>query len=189
MGFDFRIADKKSENIFNQMFVGFYKPLCSYAYLYVNDMETAREIVQDVFVRFWEKASLDESQFVLKSYLYVSVRNACVDYLKHNRLQQEYRSKILLEYVNAYDDHFGELVAKELSKKIEEAVSMLSPQCQKVFRLSRFEHLKNKEIASQLDISLKAVEAQMSKALHFLKDQLSEYYFILLLVSLTDYFS
>jgi RNA polymerase sigma-70 factor (ECF subfamily) len=170
----------EDENVFNHMFVNYYKPLCNYAYRYVNDMEAAREITQGVFVKFWEKASFNEAPFVLKSYLYASVRNACIDYLKHNRLHQEYRSKILLEYADTYDDHFEQIVAKELSNRIEEAVSMLPPQCQKIFRLSRFEYLKNKEIADELNISLKAVEAQISKALHFLKEQLSDYYFILL---------
>lgn len=178
----------EEENVFNRMFVEYYKPLCNYAFHYVNDVETSREITQDVFLKFWEKADFDEAQIVLKSFLYVSIRNACIDFLKHNRLHQEYRSKILLEYAVTYNDHFDQIVAKELSKKIEKAVSKLPPQCQKVFRLSRFEHLKNKEIAGNLNISLKAVEAQMSKALFFLKSQLTEYYFIILSGCLLDYF-
>ena len=188
MSQNLRYSRNEDDNVFNRMFVDFYKPLCNYAFHYVNDVEISREITQDVFVKFWEKANFDEVPVVLKSFLYVSVRNACIDFLKHNRLQQEYRSKILLEYVVTYNDHFDQIVANELSRKIEEAVCKLPPQCQKIFRLSRFQHLKNREIAGDLNISLKAVEAQISRALLFLKSQLSEYYFVVIFGCLLNYF-
>src|ERR1035437_3182929 len=127
MGLNIHVNNKEYEKVFNQLFVDYYKPLCGYAHFFVNDVEVAREIIQDIFLRFWEKAPSNENNIALKSYLYTSTRNACIDYLNHNRLHQEYRSKILLEDEKSYDDHFGQLVAKELSKKIEAAVSLLPP--------------------------------------------------------------
>jgi RNA polymerase sigma-70 factor, ECF subfamily len=170
-----RIGD---EQLFERIFVNHYKYLCNYAYYFIHDTEEAREIVQDVFVKFWEKASFDKPLAALKSYLYSSVKNSSIDYLKHNLVRQEYRSRILLECSEETDENFEQILVKELSIRLEEAVQKLPPRCQKIFRLSRFECMKNKDIALEMNISVKAVEAQISKALLVLRDKLSDLYML-----------
>jgi len=175
------VSKLDDEQIFERLFVSHFKYLCNYSYYYIHDTEEAKEIVQNVFLQFWEKASFDKPIAALKSYLYTSVRNACIDYLKHNMIEQEYRSKILLECSEESEENFEQILVNELSAKLEEAVQLLPPQCQKIFRLSRFECRKNKDIALELNITLKAVEAQISKALVFLRDKLSGSYTLILL--------
>ena len=166
----------EDEKIFENLFVSNYKYLCNYAYYFLHETEESKEIVQDVFVKFWEKADFHLPVNSLKSYLFSAVRNACLDFLKHHTVEKAYRNKILLECSETTEENFEKILFKELSGKLEEAVMSLPAQCQKVFRLSRFESKKNKEIAAELNISVKAVEAHIGKALQIIRNKLGDSY-------------
>ena len=81
--------------IFNFLFITYYKQLCIYAYNYIHDIETAKELVQDVFMKLWEKVLSEENHSSFKSFLYTSVRNAAIDHLRHSKTHSEYEQKIL----------------------------------------------------------------------------------------------
>jgi len=164
--------DEKSLEL---LFRSLYKPLYRFAMSYVKADEDAREIVQDAFVTLWEKRhTLDLSKSV-KSYLSTTVRNKCLNHLRDNRKF----SRELLDLENLREEAAYEqpdnLVEREIRDKINTSIEELPEKCREIFILSRYHHLKYQEIAGRLQISVKTVETQMSKALQHLRHRLSDY--------------
>lgn len=169
---------KAFEILYNEQ----YTSLCHFAQRFVFDLDTAREIVQDVFVRIWEKRTSLPVEISLKTYLYTSVRNKCLDYLKHLNVEYEFEKKRIKEILepgnnsfNTIDDPLDGLITKELENAIREAIENLPEKCREIFELSRFKGLKYREIAEELSISVKTVETQMSRAIEALKKKLSNH--------------
>jgi RNA polymerase sigma-70 factor (ECF subfamily) len=156
--------------------------MCFFAIQYVKDHDTAREIVQEAFVNLWEKRQSIDTDKSPKSYLSTTVRNRCFNYLRDHKKFD--RQLIEFEGLDSYTDHFDQdhLVTDELKKKIEAATAALPEKCREVFLLNRMEHMKYQEIAEHLGISIKTVEAQMSKALKQMREKLAEYLTLLLIV-------
>ncbi len=168
---------------FEQVFNTHYANLCRYAQKYVIDLDNAREIVQDTFVKFWEiKHSLLHDTSV-KSYLYKAVRNNCLDYLKHIRISNEYKEDLLRKImdsgfrsITSPENCLNGLIQKELENRINDAIASLPDRCREIFELSRFKGLKYREIAGELNISIKTVETQMSRAIQSLHKKLVDYF-------------
>jgi RNA polymerase sigma-70 factor, ECF subfamily len=162
------------ERSFEQLFLNYFKPLCSYAFRFTNETEAAEEIVQDFFVRLWEKRMAIEIDSSLNNYMFRSVKNHCLNLIQHNKIKNRYSEKIK-EASNPTIEPSQFFIEPELIEKIEKAISLLPEKRREVFRLSREEGLKYKEIAEKLNISVKTVEAQMGFALKFLREQLNDY--------------
>jgi RNA polymerase sigma-70 factor (ECF subfamily) len=160
---------------FEMLFKVYYKTLCQYAYSFLNDRGNAEEIVQNTFIKMWERKSELHVQTSLKAYLYTMVRNGSLNQLKHERvrLQHAQRQTQLME--TARDLVEEKVSSDDLESKIQEAINLLPEQCKLVFQLSRFEQLKYHEIADQLQISVKTVENHMGKALKLMRLQLKDY--------------
>lgn len=164
--------------VFEEMFRIYYTPLCIYASCITGQTEAAEEIVQELFYVLWrdrEKLPLLHS---LKSYLYSAVRKESLEYLEHEEVKQRYWNMILTN--NENNDLTGnaqnETEYKELQHIIIEVVKSLPEQRNRIFRMHRFEGKKYKEIASILHISIKTVEAEISKALKAIKTKVELYY-------------
>lgn len=160
------------------LFKRFYKPLRAYAFRFVNDKDLSEDIVQDVFYELWKRRESirfeDES---VKSYLFKAVYTHALNAL--DKKQQDvyplkperdgYIGSVRSSYMQNSEQS---LLLKELEEEIMSYINTLPPQCHKIFMLSRSYGLKNREIAEQLNISIKAVEKQISKALSGLKEYL-----------------
>lgn len=178
---DFKQAIQQGNMVvFEQMFRNYYERLCNYANTILNDMDEAEEIVQSTFLGLWEKRLNVEIHTAIKPYLYQAVHNRCLNYLEHLKVRQAHRQYYEQNTDVATDSVSHLTIARELEKEIEEAISSLPPQCQTVFRLSRFEGLTYAEIAQQLNISVKTIENHMGKALKILRERLKDYLPILL---------
>lgn len=163
--------DKRAfELIFNQ----YYSVMVPYAYRFMDTREEAEEIVQDVFVKFWEKCESLSEDSSIKSYLYRAVHNSCLNYIKHEKVKDGYRQYMVYTMESSYQNEFDEGGDNELHKRIHAEIESLPPRCAEIFRLSRFEGLKYQEIADHLAISVKTVEVQMGKALRVLRDNLQD---------------
>ncbi|MBA7578041.1 RNA polymerase sigma-H factor [subsurface metagenome] len=168
---------------FEQVFNTHYASLCRHAQKYVIDLDNAREIVQDTFVKLWEiKHSLTRDTSV-KSYLYKAVRNNCLDYLKHIRISNEYKEDLLRKIMDSGfrsiaspENCLNGLIEKELEDRINDAIASLPDRCREIFELSRFKGLKYREIAKELNISIKTVETQISRAIQSLHKKLAYYF-------------
>ncbi len=159
-----------NKNALKTIFDSYYRPLCNYAFQFINDTDQAEEVVQDLMVRLWEKRNTLTIGTSLKNYLYRSVRNQCINLIQHEKVKQLHAQKIkdALFTEEAADSYHLE---PELMDRLEAGIEALPEKQREIFRLSREEGLKYREIAGQLHISLKTVEAQMGLALKTLREK------------------
>lgn len=169
------------ENAFEMIFRSYYQSLCNYAYSFLSDRDEAEEVVQSSFITIWEKRSTLDITVSFKAYLYRSVRNACLNVIKHEKIKQRHAEHQAVMQVHGFESTSQTVLTNELEGKIFDAMQQLPQQCRLVFKLSRFEDLKYSEIAEQLSISVKTVENQMGKALKIMREQLKDYLPLILL--------
>lgn len=163
------------ENAFDYLFNFYYPGLILYANKYLEDNHLAEEIVQAVFLKLWQDRRSIEINSSVKSYIFQTVRNKCLDVLKHRKIRDNYVKNVQQENEPSDNDTWNTYVESELYVILIGAIEKLPPECQKIFRYSRIRNLSNKEIAEKLDISIKTVENQISKALKFLRIELKDY--------------
>ena len=164
------------ENAFAHVFKLYYGALLNYAGRILRDTELANDLVQETFCRFYENRQKLNVSISLKSYLYKSVYNACLDVIKHRKVEAEYLNRELLDFYFSKVIQTPEaelaLQNEELREAVQEAIDKLPERCREIFVLSKVEGLSNKQIAEQLDISIKTVETQMTTAFAKLRKEL-----------------
>jgi RNA polymerase sigma-70 factor, ECF subfamily len=158
---------------FQEVFEQYYKPLCRFAGGYISDIDSAEEIVQQVFINLWEHREEIDPQKAIKSYLFTSVKNRCLNYIRDNKKFRNYYLDVELELEIPVSDNDKTEMA-DLEKQVADALDKLPEKCREVFMMCRFEDMKYKDVALKLDISQKTVEAQMSKALKILREELKD---------------
>lgn len=176
---------KGDEQVFEEFFKTYYERLCNYANTILNDMDEAEEMVQGAFLAMWEKRETIEVHSSLKSYLYRAVYNSSLNHVKHLKVRQKYDNRHQHNATLEHNSTSESLIASELDAIAQNAINNLPPQCQNVFKLSRFENLSYAEIAEQMGISVKTVENHMIKALKVLREKLKDYLPLLIWVLLS----
>lgn len=167
---------QRNEAAFEQVFKAHFKNLHAYACTIVRNDAVAEGIVQNVFLKLWDRSSSLNIQTSVAAYLYRAVYNESCNHLKHQKVKQSYAQYAHQTMSEATKETASKkLAVAELEQKIKTALSELPEQCRTVFQLSRFEELKYQEIADKLDISIKTVEAQMGKALKLMRIKLADY--------------
>ena len=159
---------------FQAIFLKYYPALCHFAFQFLNDREIAEETVQDLFVRFWEKRETLNIEVSIKHYLFRSVKNNCLNQIQHEKVKKQYASQ-MQEVVNQEPNPDNYFIEVNLLEKIEKSIESLPPKRREIFRLSRENGMKYKEIAETLNISIKTVEAQMGLALKHLRQELKDF--------------
>jgi RNA polymerase sigma-70 factor (ECF subfamily) len=168
----FEEIKKGNTRAFEYLFKQYYQRLCGYAVRFISDRDTVEDIIQECFMKMWEKKEILQSISV-SSLLFAMVRNACLDYLKHSAIVERHSIEYLATIEGeeklyhadfSFDTEYATLY-RELEEQIRRVMDGLPNRCKEVFVLSRFEGLKNREIAEKLQISVKAVENHISKAL------------------------
>jgi len=168
------------EYSFELLFRKYYVRLCGFANKFLNDPEESREIVQDVFLGLWEVREDIRPEDSLNSYLFRITQNKCINKLRRRRVESKYTEILQLVYAEKSEiSPYDSLLGNELEHEISTAVGKLPVKCREIFDLSRMEGLKYSEIATMLQISVKTVEAQMSKALKILRLELKDYLMML----------
>lgn len=176
------------EQAFELFFRKYYVQLCAFANKFLNDPEEAREIVQDVFAQIWEGRDEIDPERSMKSYVFMITQNRSLNKLRRKKVESLYTEIYKLVYIEHLEFSPVEcLTAREMEDQIVQSISKLPTECRKVFELSRIEGLKYKEIAFNLHISVKTVEAQMSKALRILRIELSDYLILLIIALISNY--
>jgi len=162
---------------FEKIFKLHYSKLIFFANKFVNDLDTAEELVSETFASLWEKRHKYSFDSSFSGFLYKIVQNRCLNYLKHKKVESEYVNYLFKNNLlnEASDFEEKKFAAKEFEKYILEAINNLPARCREVFKLSRFEQKKNKEIATLLNISNKTVERQMTIALEKLRFRLQHF--------------
>jgi RNA polymerase sigma-70 factor (ECF subfamily) len=157
-----------NEQAYKFIFNEYYALLTAFAYKYLHDLDTSKEIVQNVFVKFYEKRNKIEITISLKSYLYQMVYHDCISFIRSRNYLELHKDK-LSEYQKNSFDYQVFIEQSEEEYKLYKLIEQLPSQCKKIFKLNRFDNKKNGEIAKNLNISVRTVETQLSKALKFLK--------------------
>lgn len=168
---------------FEFLFKGYYVKLVFFASKFLNNMEGAEEIVSDTFTYLWEQKAEINITTSTNAYLYKMVQNRCLNYIKHKKIENEYvdylaKNNLLADFYRTQSEPY---LQKELQEQIAKAINELPERCREIFKMSRFEHLKNKEIAEQLNISPKTVERQMTIALEKMRHYLQHLFLIIAL--------
>lgn len=167
------------------LFRRLYPRLCAFANRYLHSMDDAEDIVQEVFFRIWKnRTALDENKS-FSTYLFSAVKNGSLNLLEHRKHENKYAEIMAVLYLQPRrDDSIESLVAKDIEHDFNKALDHLPESCRKVFELSRFEGLKYQEIADRLNISIKTVETQMSRALFKIRFELKDHLAGLLIVAI-----
>ncbi len=181
-----RRADPFRDDNYNTLFNELYTPLCRFAMKFVTNKDVAEDIVQDLFVYLWENWERLSGSPAIKSYAYTAIKNRALNYLKKEFLKE--RAEDPLELLSDNQEHKlpnpQELIEnKELEAIIERALESLPAKCRTVFTLKRFGDLNNKEVAEQLNISIKTVENQMTIALRKLTAFINEHWGLAILIA------
>jgi RNA polymerase sigma-70 factor (ECF subfamily) len=179
--------DVFNEKAFNVLFDTHYVSLCRFAAGYINDFSAAEEIVQQVFINIWDKRNNIEQEKSLSSYLFTSVKNRCLNHIRDSKKFRSYYLDVEAEMEVPVYDH-DRISESDLENEIARAIDKLPVKCREVFELCRFEELSYKNTALKLGISVKTVEAQMSKALKILKSELKHLLILFIIWYLTGYF-
>jgi RNA polymerase sigma-70 factor (ECF subfamily) len=162
------------ERAFKALFQKYYSAMCHFARQFLNDSEMAEETVQELFVRIWEKRSTLNIETSVKHYFFRSVRNQCLNQIQHQKIRQQYANVVKESSYQKIDPEQC-YIEVNLMERIEKSIQSLPAKRQEIFRLSREQGLKYKEIAEELNISIKTVEAQMGLALKYLREDLKEF--------------
>lgn len=155
------------EAIFHEIFKMFHSRLCFFASRITGDNIAIEDIVQDAFLKLWHKRTDFDSLAAIQSFLYVSVRNSCLNDLKH---QQVVKSKMAdIQIVKRSELEEPDIIEPEVLDKLFRAISALPDGCRSVLHLGYFQKMKNQEIAEYLKISINTVKTQKKRALHLLR--------------------
>ena len=184
------LVNNKDSILFDELFRQYSRPLFYYAAKFVDD-EAAKDIVQDTFVKLWSD-QLTVIRQSLNSLLFTMVRNSCLQQLEKQKVKNKYTDSALLmlreEELRFFGEEKSSLIEQELEDKLNVVLNNLPFRCRQIFLLSRFENKKNKEIAEELAISLKAVEKQITKALATIRIEMKDYLPLLMLYFSSDLF-
>ncbi|HTI09049.1 MAG TPA: RNA polymerase sigma-70 factor [Puia sp.] len=182
-----RSIQQKDGQAFENYYKTHYKAFFLAAFTYLKDAGIAEEIVNDVFVKVWEDSDTIQIESSLRAYIYRAVINRSLNQLDKSRKTREQQKEYSRRPEGSFDSRAIE--ENELKIRLYQAIDQLPEQCQKVFRMSRFEQLKQQEIANRLNISIKTVKNHITHALKQLSKVLIDWNAMpLWIVVLKDFF-
>lgn len=165
---------------FEELFRSCFTPLCSFAQKYVGDIDEAKDIVHNVFINLWNKREEVDLNTSLKSYLFQGVYNRSLNYIRDHKKLVKFDTPQSEAELGQYLESKDHLESEEAEGRINRALDELPDKCREIFLMNRFDGLKYREIAKKLNISIKTVETQMSRALKTLREKLSDMITVLL---------
>lgn len=161
------------EKTFEELYNRYWLKLLEIAYQKTGHYEAAREIVQGLFIRLWERRAVLEIKGPLENYLFIAVKYRVINFI-HKQATTSEREKAHLLPVAWENQTEDQLNYRELNEQLRQAVRKLPEKSRVVFELSRYKHYSNKGIASKLNISEKAVEYHITRSLKLLRSYLKD---------------
>jgi len=161
------------ESAFQALFDAYAESLLDFAFGYIGDVQVCEDIVQEVFVRIWRTRTKLNPELSLRAYLYRSVRNEALKYLRHEKVEREAEGYLqALFYHPDTPTPEDELYHAELTVLLDRTIRQLPERCRTIFLMSKFDGLSYSEIAYILDISINTVKTQMGRAFASLRKNL-----------------
>ncbi|MBL7766693.1 MAG: RNA polymerase sigma-70 factor [Chitinophagaceae bacterium] len=181
---DIQLAQALSKGdiqVYEKVYKTYFKPLHAYACTILKDEIAGEEIVQQIFLKLWERKEKIDIQTSLKAYLYKAVYFDSLNLIKHEKIKSNYQNHTQYVMKNTQaESPVAKVQHSNLEDRLRKALNELPEQCRTVFQLSRFEELKYREIAAKLSISEKTVETHMGKALKLLRLKLVDFLVIII---------
>lgn len=168
---------------FGVLFKKYFASMCIVAKRYISDTQAAEDIVQDIFIRLWEKKQEYQEIPDLQVFLYVWIKNRCLDYLRSKKNRVEYTQSELIHQEEIFRDITQE---EEICRMLDETIALLPSQSAKIIRLT-LEGKQNKEISESLNISVNSVKTLKYNALHAMRTRLKKEYYLLLFFLFRDF--
>lgn len=160
---------------FKQVFHTWHKPLCFFASRIVKDPDLAEDLVQDVFLAFWDRdLSAFPNEKAIKTFLFNSVQNRCIDYFRAQECRERNKDKVAPKIQYEQDCFLFQQIEAEVTAELFRAVNELPDRCREIFCLAYLQEKEEKEIAELLHISINTVKTQKQRAKLFLKTRLGE---------------
>lgn len=166
-----RLLQQNDRSAIDSIFLNYHSFLCRVSFRIVNDTEAAKDVVQEVFIKLWRNRKELDIRYSLEAYLKRAVVNTSLNYVESKKRFTPL--DLHAEAINETEEHPAGV--NELSSRIDFAINRLPLRTKAVFSLIRFEEMSYKEVAESLNISLKAVEKEMMKALRLLREALKEF--------------
>lgn len=185
---NFESFKEGNETAFGYFYEKYFRRIQSFCVQFIYDAEEAENMAQEAFVHLWQNRDSVDSINGIQSFLYTYSKSKCLNLIRHNKVKDKFKNDLLnqkereldIEVLNSIS--FDTLELTELERIIQESISDLPPKTREVFIKKRFENKKNSEIAAEMQVTLKAVEAHMTKALKILKTKLSDYLFLIFIL-------
>ncbi|MDR2919403.1 MAG: RNA polymerase sigma-70 factor [Tannerella sp.] len=178
------MRNTEKDSTFEDIYVHYYARLKRFAQEYVVSEEDAENILQDVFLDFWEKREVLLSHVNVIAFLFTSIKNRCIDFLRRKMLEQEVTNLIQEEYLltlqmnlnslQTFNEHI--FTQEEIEELINKAIASLPDKCREIFIKNKIEGKRRKDIAAELNISVNTIETQMTIAYKKLKEDLKDIY-------------
>ncbi len=166
---------KGNKAAFDTLFRKYYAQLVRFSIGYVHDGSISEELVQDVFVKIWENAPRLTITTSVLAYLYGSVRNHCLNFIKHEGIKKKYETEQVQKSNQETLDTTNEANMPRFKQLLTTAVNKLPDKCREIFEMAKFEGLSYDEISLYLEVSVKTVENQMGIALKKLRETMIPY--------------
>lgn len=182
--FKVKNQQSKNEKTFEQIYLQYYSRLKRFAKEYVISEEDAENVLQDVFLEFWEKRETLLAYSNVIAFLFTAIKNRSINLLRRRMLEQDASDRIQEEYMRTLQINLEslesvdeELIRQEdIEELIDKAINSLPPRCREIFVMNKIEGKKQKDIAAELNISVHAVETQMGIAYKKLRKTLEGIY-------------
>ena len=165
---------------FSDIFLAYYKDLVIFAVRFTRDLNSAEEIVQDMFAKLWEVHESVNIDISLKSYLLKLLQNKCIDCYRHKMIMRAYNDFVTESSTKFEVDTDNYILYSELQELVEKALEMLPEPVSDTFRMNRYKGFKYHEIADMLGVSVRTIEVRIGKALHLLRNCLKDYFILII---------
>lgn len=184
----FKSFTKGEQAAFTYFYNKYFRRITSFSEQFIYDKDEAENLTQEAFINLWQNRENIDSINGIQSFLYTYAKSKCLNFIRHNKVKDKFKNDLLnhkereldIEILNSIQ--FDTLELTELERIINESINDLPPKTREVFIKKRFENKKNAEIAEEMQVTLKAVEAHMTKALKILKTKLSDYLFLVFIL-------
>jgi len=163
------------ENSFREIYNLYWEKVFSVCYSNLGETEAAKGMVQEIFKSLWERKEELEITQSVERYLVRSAKFKVFEFIRNKKIREQHLENIIASQTTSINYTENEVMVRSLSERISTLIESLPAQCRRVFKMSREQGLSNKEIASDLLISERAVEYHISKAVTSLKSSLPEY--------------
>lgn len=158
---------------FDQLFRNHYSVLVLFARKLIQDRPAAEDIVSEVFCKLWERQLRFATPESAKAFLYISTRNACINFLQRGELHAGIREKIGKANANGYEDYaLNHMISTEVSRQLIRYVDALPAECRRIMRMSFLEGIPNCEIAKKLQLSVNTVRNQKARGIHLIRKRI-----------------